>query len=118
MDLWYQVKQEFPNHKLHIVPFEDNHRGILSEIAALGEKYDFLVAACDSEKWLDLCGFQQLGAHTVCTARCRGSTRWRKENTFEKGDCLHGVARKLGSLRERGNKLSGVALGTAAALDN
>ena len=40
MDLWYQVNREFPNHKLHIVPFEDDHRGILSEIAALGEKYD------------------------------------------------------------------------------
>lgn len=71
MDLWYQVNREFPNHKLHIVPFEDDHRGILSEIAALGEKYDFLVAACDSEKWLDLCGFQRLGSYRMCCAVSR-----------------------------------------------
>ena len=79
MDIWYQVNQEFPNHKLHIVPFEDDHRGILSEIAALGEKYDFLVAACDSEKWLDLCGFQQLGTYRMCCAVSREHPLAQKE---------------------------------------
>lgn len=43
MDLWYQVSQAFPGYKLHIVPFEDNHQGILAEIASLGKKFDFLV---------------------------------------------------------------------------
>lgn len=71
MDLWYEVNREFANHKLQIVPFEDDHRGILSEIAALGEKYDFLVAACDSEKWLDRCCFQRLGAYRMCCAVSR-----------------------------------------------
>lgn len=79
MDLWYQVNREFPNHKLHIVPFEDDHRGILSEIAALGEKYDFLVAACDSEKWLDLCDFQQLGTYRMCCAVSREHPLAQKE---------------------------------------
>ena len=79
MDLWYQVNREFPNHKLHIVPFEDDYRGILSEIAALGEKYDFLVAACDSEKWLDLCGFHQLGTYQMCCAVSREHPLAQKE---------------------------------------
>ncbi len=79
MDLWYQVNREFPNHKLHIVPFEDDHRGILSEIAALGEKYDFLVAACDSEKWLDLCRFHQLGTYRICCAVSREHPLAQKE---------------------------------------
>ena len=79
MDRWYQVNQEFPYHKLHIVPFEDDHRGILSEIAALGEKYDFLVGACDSEKWLDLCCFQQLGAYRMCCAVSREHPLAQKE---------------------------------------
>ena len=79
MDLWYQANQEFPHHKLHIVPFGDNHRGILSEIAALGEKYDFLVAACDSEKWLGLCGFQQLGTYRLCCAVSREHPLAQKE---------------------------------------
>ena len=61
MDLWYQVNREFPGYKLHIVPFDDDHEGILSEIGALGEKFDFLVAACDSQLWLDRCSFKQLG---------------------------------------------------------
>lgn len=71
MDLWYQVNREFPGYKLHIVPFEDDFQGILSEIALLGEKYDFLVAACDSAKWLDLCNFFQIGTCRHCFAVSR-----------------------------------------------
>ena len=32
MDLWYRVNQDFPDYKLHLVSFEDDHNGILSEI--------------------------------------------------------------------------------------
>ena len=71
MDVWYQVNKEFPGYKLHIVPFEDNHQGILSEIAALGKKFDFLVAACDSTEWLNLCNFHQLGSYQHCCAVSR-----------------------------------------------
>lgn len=55
MDLWYKVNQSFPDYKLHLVPFEDNHEGILSEIEKLGEKFDFLIGVCDSKVWLSLC---------------------------------------------------------------
>ena len=41
MDLWYKVSSQFPDYKLHLVPFEDNHEGILSEIEQLGKKFDF-----------------------------------------------------------------------------
>lgn len=68
MDLWYQVNRHFPGYKLHIVPFEDDHEGILSEIAALGEKFDFLIGACDSADWLDRCNFQPLGTYQHCLA--------------------------------------------------
>lgn len=61
MDLWYQVSRGFPGYKLHLVPFEDDHRGILAEIGKLGEKFDFLVGVCDSRAWLDQCRFLQLG---------------------------------------------------------
>lgn len=79
MDLWYQVNKEFPGYKLHIVPFEDNHEGILSEINALGEKFDFLVAACDSEQWLNRCNFQQLGICKHCCAVSREHHLAKKE---------------------------------------
>ncbi|MGM9670071.1 MAG: LysR family transcriptional regulator [Oscillospiraceae bacterium] len=68
MDLWYQINEQFPGYKLHIVPFEDNHEGILGEIAALGTKFDFLVGACDSRQWLDRCNFLQLGTYRHCVA--------------------------------------------------
>ena len=48
MDLWYRINQSFPDYKLHLVPFEDNHKGILSEIKKLGEKFVFLIGVCDS----------------------------------------------------------------------
>ena len=68
MGLWYQVSENLPGFKLHIVPFEDDHQGILGEIAALGEKFDFLVGACDSRQWLDRCNFFPLGAYRHCVA--------------------------------------------------
>lgn len=63
MDLWYKINRNFPNYKLHLVPFEDNHEGILSEIRKLGEKFDFLIGVCDSKAWLSLCNFTPLGRY-------------------------------------------------------
>lgn len=63
MDLWYRVNKDFPDYKLHLVPFEDNHEGILAEIAQLGEKFDFLIGVCDSKAWLNLCNMLPLGRY-------------------------------------------------------
>lgn len=65
MDLWYRVSEQLPGFKLHIVPFEDDHEGILREIAALGEKFDFLIGACDSRQWLDRCNFLPLSVSSL-----------------------------------------------------
>lgn len=71
MDLWYQLNQFFPDYKLHLVPFEDNHEGILSEIRSLGEKFDFLIGVCDSKAWLSLCNFLPLGRYKKMIAVSR-----------------------------------------------
>ena len=71
MDLWYRVNQDFPDYKLHLVPFEDNHKGILSEIKLLGEKFDFLIGVCDSKTWLSLCEFLPLGRYKKMIAVSR-----------------------------------------------
>lgn len=63
MDLWYQVNKEFPDYKLHLVPFEDNHEGILNEIEQLGTKFDFLIGVCDSRSWLSRCRFLPIGRY-------------------------------------------------------
>ena len=61
MDLWYRTSRNFPNYKLHLVPFEDNHEGILSVIGQLGKKFDFLIGVCDSKMWLNQCNLLPLG---------------------------------------------------------
>lgn len=71
MDLWYRVNKDFPDYKLHLVPFEDNHKGILSEIEKLGEKFDFLIGVCDSRSWLSLCRFLPLGRYKKMVAVSR-----------------------------------------------
>lgn len=71
MDLWYQLSGNFPGYKLQIVPFEDDHEGILDVIAALGKQFDFLVGVCDSAQWLDRCSFLPLGYFPHCVAVSR-----------------------------------------------
>ena len=71
MDLWYLVNKDFPDYKLHLVPFEDDHEGILSEIKKLGEKFDFLIGVCDSRAWLSLCRFLPLGRYKKMVAVSR-----------------------------------------------
>ncbi|HCD69786.1 MAG TPA: LysR family transcriptional regulator [Ruminococcaceae bacterium] len=71
MDIWYRVNKKFPDYKLHLVPFEDDHKGVLSEIEKLGEKFDFLIAVCDSNAWLSLCNFTPLGRYSKMIAVSR-----------------------------------------------
>ena len=71
MDLWYTFNQSFSDYKLHLVPFEDDHKGILREIKELGEKFDFLIGVCDSKAWLSLCHFLPLGRYRKMIAVSR-----------------------------------------------
>jgi DNA-binding transcriptional LysR family regulator len=71
MDLWYRVNKDFPKYKLHLVPFEDNHEGILNEIEQLGKKFDFLIGICDSREWLSRCAFLELGKYKKMIAVSR-----------------------------------------------
>ena len=79
MDLWYRVNKDFPEYKLHLVPFEDNHDGILSEIEQLGKKFDFLIGVCDSRTWLSRCNFLPLGRYKKMVAVSREHRLAKKE---------------------------------------
>lgn len=79
MDIWYRVNKDFPDYKLHLVPFEDNHEGILSEIEKLGEKFDFLIGVCDSKEWLLRCNFLPLGRYKKMVAVPREHPLAKKE---------------------------------------
>ena len=71
MNLWYRVNKDFPGYKLHLVPFDDNHKGILSEISQLGEKFDVLIGVCDSKMWLNKCHMLPLGKYKKMCAVSR-----------------------------------------------
>lgn len=103
MDLWYRVNKEFPTYKLHLVPFEDNHEGILSEIAKLGEKFDFLIGVCDSKAWLNLCNMLPLGRYRKMIAvprehRLAGKTQIELEDLY--GETLMMVKRGDSSVND------------------
>lgn len=68
MDLWNRVNDRFPQFKISIVPFEDNHENILSVIDSIGQKFDFLVGVCDSVAWKSRCQFRPLGEYRRCVA--------------------------------------------------
>ena len=68
MDIWFKLSDRFPNFKIQIVPFEDDHRGILSVIERIGTDFDFIIGVCDSAMWLDRCNFLKLGAAKKCVA--------------------------------------------------
>lgn len=96
MDLWYQASSIFPNYALNLVPFEDNHDGILAEITQLGEKFDFLVAACESDMWLEKCNMLPLGHFEVMCAVSRTHRLARKERLMPsdlRGETLLMVAK-------------------------
>lgn len=71
MDLWYRVNRYFPDYKLHLVPFEDDHEGIITELSRLGEKFDFLIGVCDSRTWLSHCNLLPLGRYRKMIAVSR-----------------------------------------------
>lgn len=79
MDLWYQLNGDFPDYKLHLVPFEDNHEGIASEIEKLGIKFDFLIGVNDSKTWLSLCNFLPLGKYKKMVAVSRDDPLAKKK---------------------------------------
>lgn len=68
MDIWYKVSERFPNFKIQIIPFEDNHEGILSVIDKIGSSFDFIVGVCDSSQWLERCNMYPLGRYKKCIA--------------------------------------------------
>lgn len=88
IDLWTRLSPHFPGYRLNIVPFEDEHTNILTEISALGEKFDFLTGVCDSSAWLERCGFQKLGEYKKCIAVNR-EHRLAKKSIISLSD-LHG----------------------------
>ena len=68
LDIWYKVSDNYPEFKIKIVPFEENHSNILNTLNSNGTILDFIVSPCDSPIWLKNLNFLKLGDYKFCIA--------------------------------------------------
>ena len=68
LDIWYQINDRYPDFKIKILPFEENHTNILNTLNSNGSPLDFIVSPCDSHDWLKNFDFLKLGDYKFCIA--------------------------------------------------
>ena len=68
LDIWYKVNDKYPDFKIKIVPFEENHSNVLSTLNNNGVNLDFLVSPGDSKEWFKDFNFLKLGSYKFCIA--------------------------------------------------
>ena len=68
LDIWYKVNDKYPEFKIKIVPFEENHSNVLSTLNNNGATLNFLVSPGDSQEWLKDFSFFKLGTYRFCIA--------------------------------------------------
>lgn len=68
LDIWYKINDKYPEFKIKIVPFEENHSNILNTLNSNGTSLDFIVSPCDSKQWLENFNFIKLGDYRFCIA--------------------------------------------------
>lgn len=79
MDLWYKVNASFPGYRLHIVPFEDDHQGILTEISSWAKNLIFSSESVTLRSGWTAVTFC-LSALISTAFLCRVNTGWRQKN--------------------------------------
>lgn len=78
-NLWAPLREKYPQYKFSIVPFDDASGQILSQVAAIGEKFDVMVGALNSEQMKKACNYWPLGFYQLCVAVPRGHSLAKKE---------------------------------------
>lgn len=64
MDIWYKINADYPNYKIKIVPFEDNHTSTLATLKNAKGQFDAIVTPNDSDEWKKNFNFLKLGEYT------------------------------------------------------
>lgn len=75
-DWWNRMGREPERFGIKIVPYSDDRERILSVVASLGTRLDFMVGVFSSRRMLELADFTELGRYELC-APYRESTRCR-----------------------------------------
>lgn len=107
IDLWNRVGPGGADFSIKIVPYSDDREQILSVVAALGTRLDFMVGVFGSRRMLELADFTELGRYSLCVAVPR-KHRLAGRERLEIGDLYgerliivrEGDELNLGELRE------------------
>lgn len=87
-DLWAPLREQHPEYKFHIVPYEDTKEQILSVVSQLGDRIDLLVGSFNSKAMREAADYLNLGEYRLCVAVPQGHPlASRKELTLQD---LHG----------------------------
>ncbi len=87
-DLWAPLRDQYPEYKFHIVPYEDTKEQILSVASSLGDRIDLLVGAFNAKTMHEAANYLKLGNYQLCVAVPRGNhLAFKKELTLQD---LHG----------------------------
>ena len=87
MDLWYQASREFPNYKLHLVPFEDIMRGFLRRFPSWARSLTFWWASViPGSGWISASFF--LLDDTKKCAQFPAPTPWRRRPIWRFRICM------------------------------
>lgn len=79
LELWDQYGSQFPGYRIHLIPFDDDHRRILEETSEIGTKYDFIVSVFDNPDRKAVCDFLPLGTYRKFVSIVQDHPLARKE---------------------------------------
>ena len=69
IELWTRMSDKYPQFKIRVVPFIDEHTNIPRILKNLGTGgFDLIIGACNSNKWLSICDFYEMGFCEICCA--------------------------------------------------
>ena len=68
IDLWNRLSPNPAEYRFKLIPYDDDHQQILSVVASLGEKMDFMVGVFDSKQMLRIGNFLKLDDCSLCVA--------------------------------------------------
>ena len=71
-DLWAPLREQHPEYKFHIVPYEDTKEQILSVVSQLGDRIDLLVGSFNSKAMREAADYLNLGEYRLCVAVPQG----------------------------------------------
>lgn len=78
-DFWEPLRKKYPRYRFGIIPYDDASEQILSWVASIGEKFDVMIGAFNSNQMMKYCNYLELGFYELCVAVPHGHYLENKE---------------------------------------